>query len=154
MKKTISVILCLILIALTFSGCKSNNDRVTDVIQEATIVSINGTQVDTVEASMGAFSGKQGDYIEFRFSELQTVNTFFIIEKTTAVIQYNIYAEVDGRYKLIHTGKNIFSENIKTETINTSAIKVEIVNTQIGNDNFTIQGISAYNIKETQNNVN
>ena len=151
MKKTISVILCLILIGTIFSGCKKNENRVTDIIQEATIVSINGIQVDTIEAAMGAFSGKQGDYIEFRFSELQTINTFFIIEKTTTVRQYNVYAEVDGRYKLVHTGKNIFPENIIIEPVTASAIKVEIVNTQIGDDNFTIQGISAYNIKETQN---
>lgn len=154
MKKTISVILCLILIGTIFSGCKKDENRVTDIIQEATIVSINGIQVDTIEAAMGAFSGKQGDYIEFRFSELQTINTFFIIEKTTTVRQYNVYAEVDGRYKLVHTGKNIFPENIIIEPVTASAIKVEIVNTQIGDDNFTIQGISAYNIKETQNNGN
>ncbi len=154
MKKTISVILCLILIGSIFSGCKKDENRVTDIIQEATIVSINGIQVDTIEAAMGAFSGKQGDYIEFRFSELQTINTFFIIEKTTTVRQYNVYAEVDGRYKLVHTGKNIFPENIIIEPVTASAIKVEIVNTQIGDDNFTIQGISAYNIKETQNNGN
>lgn len=154
MKKTISVILCLILIGTIFSGCKKDENRVTDIIQEATIVSINGIQVDTIEAAMGAFSGKQGDYIEFRFSELQTINTFFIIEKTTTVRQYNVYAEVDGRYKLVHTGKNIFPENIIIEPVTASAIKVEIVNTQIGDDNFTIQGISAYNIKEIQNNGN
>ncbi len=154
MKKTISVILCLILIGTIFSGCKKDENRVTDIIQEATIVSINGIRIDTIEAAMGAFSGKQGDYIEFRFSELQTVNTFFIIEKTTTVRQYNIYAEIDGRYKLVHTGKNIFPENIIIEPVTASAIKVEIVNTQIGDDNFTIQGISAYNIKETQNNGN
>lgn len=151
MKNSISILLCLILFITLFSGCKSEETKVTDIIQEASVVTINGTQVDTVEASMGAFDGKQGDYIEFRFSEPQTFNTIFIIEKTTSVRQYNVYAEVDGKYKLVHTGKNIFPENIIIEPETASAIKLEIVNTEIGNDSFTIQGVSAYDIKETQN---
>ena len=151
MKKAIGILLCLVLFITLFSGCKSEENKVIDIIHEAAIVTINGTQVDSVEASMGAFEGKQGDYIEFRFSELQTFNTIFIIEKTTSVRQFNIYAEVDGKYKLVYTGKNIFAENISIDPVTASAFKLEIVNTQIGNDNFIIQGISAYNIKETQN---
>lgn len=149
MKKLFCLFYSVVIILSCFSGCKKNDDgKVTDIIQEATIVSINGTQVDTVEASMGAFEGKQGDFIEFRFSELQTFNTIFIIEKTTSIRQFNVYAEVEGKYKLVYTGKNVFSENIEIDPVTTSSFKFEVVNTEIGNDNFIIQGISAYNITE------
>lgn len=149
MKKLFCLFCSVVIILSCFSGCKKNDDgKVTDIIQEAAIVSINGTQVDTVEASMGAFEGKQGDYIEFRFSELQTFNTIFIIEKTTSIRQFNVYAEVEGKYKLVYTGKNVFSENIEIDPVTTSSFKFEVVNTEIGNDNFIIQGISAYNITE------
>ena len=97
---------------------------------------------------MGAFQGKQGDYIEFRFPEEQTFNTIFINEKSTSVRQFNIFAEVDGRFKLIYTSKLIVNDNIQVEKTTATALKIQIVNTEIGNDNFTIQGISAYNIEE------
>lgn len=129
-----------------FSSC--GGDRVEDIITTAESVLINGEDVDTVEASMGAFQGKQGDYIEFRFPEEQTFNTVFINEKSTSVRQFNIFAEVDGKFKLIYTDKLILNKNIAVEETTATAIKIQIVNTEIGNDNFTIQGISAYNIKE------
>lgn len=97
---------------------------------------------------MGAFQGKQGDYIEFRFDEEQTFNTVFINEKSTSVRQYNIFAEVDGEFKLIHTDKLIINENIAVEETTATALKIQIVNTEIGNDNFIIQGVSAYNIEQ------
>ena len=97
---------------------------------------------------MGAFEGKQGDYIIFRFDEEQTFNTVFINEKTTSVRQYNIFAEVDGKFKLIYTDKLILNENIVIEETTATAIKIQIVNTEIGNDHFIIQGVSAYNTKE------
>ncbi len=139
-----------ILSLLTFLyGCQSNSNAVvTDIITEASQVYINGEQVDTVEARLGAFQGKQGDYIEFRFGEPKSFNTIFINEKTASVRQYNIYAEIDGKLTLIHTGKNIFQENIVTEPVTATAFKFEVVNTTIGDDNFTIQGISAYLIEE------
>ena len=97
---------------------------------------------------MGAFQGKQGDYIEFRFDEEQTFNTIFINEKSASVRQYNIFAEIDGEFKLIYTDKLIINENIAVEETTATALKIEIVNTEIGNDNFIIQGISAYNIEQ------
>ncbi len=147
MKKLISFSLCLVLILTAFSGC-GKKDTITDVVQTDKIVLINGKEVNTVEASMGAFKGKQGDYIEFRFSKPQTIDTYFIIEKSTTVRQFNIYAEVEGKFKLVYTGKNIFNEEIKTEPETASAVKIEILNTQIGNDAFEITSISAYNSQE------
>lgn len=146
MKKALFSIISLILIISLFSSC--GGEKVVDVISNAETVIVKGEVVDTVEASMGAFQGKQGDYIEFRFDEAQTFNTIFINEKSTSVRQYNIFAEVDGEFKLIYTDKLIINENIAVEETTATAIKIEIVNTQIGNDNFTIQGISAYNIEE------
>lgn len=136
----------IILIVCLFSSC--GGDKIIDIVSTAETVLINGSEVDTVEASMGAFQGKQGDYIEFRFKEEQTFNTVFINEKTTSVRQFNIYAEVDGRFKLIYTSKLIVNDNIQIEQTTATALKVEIVNTEIGNDNFIIQGISAYNIEQ------
>ena len=141
MKKLIYSVICVLLLLSILSSCGA--DRITDVITAAETVLINGKEVDTVEASMGAFQGGQGDYIEFRFKEPQTFNTVFINEKSTSVRQFNIYAEVDGRYKLIYTSKMILNE--KTTA---TALKIEIVNTEIGNDSFTIQGINAYNIED------
>jgi len=135
----------LLLALCLFTSC--GREKITDVVNNAEVVLINGKEVDTVEAAMGAFQGKQGDYIEFRFDEEQTFNTVFINEKSTSVRQYNIYAEVDGKFKLIHTSKLIVNENIPVETTTATALKIEIVNTEIGNDNFIIQGISAYNIE-------
>jgi len=146
MKKFLYSAVCIILIICLFSSCGGN--RIEDIITSAETVLINGEAVDTVEASMGAFQGKQGDYIEFRFEEAQTFNTVFINEKSTTVRQYNIFAEVDGKFKLIHTDKLILNENIAVEETTATAIKVQIINTEIGNDNFIIQGISAYNIEE------
>ncbi len=145
MKKILCSLFCLLLALCLFTSC--GREKITDVVNNAEIVLINGKEVDTVEAAMGAFQGKQGDYIEFRFDEEQTFNTVFINEKSTSVRQYNIYAEVDGKFKLIYTNKLIVNENIPVETTTATALKIEIVNTEIGNDNFIIQGVSAYNIE-------
>ena len=146
MKKILFPITSIILILCLFSSCGS--DRILDIVTTAEVVLINGEVVDTVEASMGAFQGKQGDYIEFRFSEEQTFNTIFINEKSTSVRQFNIFAEVDGEFKLIYTDKLILNENIAVEQTTATALKIQIVNTEIGNDNFIIQGVSAYNIEQ------
>ncbi len=146
MKRLTSLIILMVCSVMLFTACgKESPKPIKDIITNAQSVKINGDTVDTVEASMGAFQGKQGDSIEFIFSEEQTFNTVFINEKTTAVRQYNIYALVNGKYKLIHTGKHITIENITIEPITTTAVKLVIVNTEIGNDNFTIQGVSLYN---------
>lgn len=132
----------------TFSGCKGNSDDgVSDIITAADEVYINGILTDTVEARMGAFQGKQGDYIEFHFNEPWMFNTVFINEQTATIRQYNIYAEIDGKYTLVHTGKNVLQEDITVEPVMVTGFKLEIVNTAIGDDNFVIQGISAYYIK-------
>ena len=146
MKRILFSFTSIILIICLFTSCGS--ERIVDVVSTAEAVLINGEEVDTVEASMGAFQGKQGDYIEFRFSEEQTFNTVFINEKSTSVRQYNIFAEVDGRFKLIYTDKLIVNDNIKVEKTTATALKIQIVNTEIGNDKFIIQGVSAYNIEE------
>lgn len=148
-KKIITLILCFALI-FTLGACSdaSKENRVEDIITIADTVLINGEEKSTVEAKMGAFEGKQGDYIEFRFTEEQTFNTVFINEKSTSVRQFNIYAEVDGKYMLLYTGKHILNENIAIEETTATAIKFQVVNTEIGNDAFTITGISAYNLKE------
>lgn len=148
--RIISLLLALVCI-LSLCGCGEDDaDRVEDIITIADSVSINGETVDTVEARMGAFEGSQGDYIEFKFSEAQTFNTVFVNEKTTSIRQFNIYAEVDGQYKLIYTGKNVFNNEIAVEETTATAIKFEVVNTEIGNDAFTVIGISAYNIQENK----
>ena len=158
MKKTkiIAVVIALLTIATVFSGCRNKDEKkIVNIIQNAESVYINETESTTVEAYLGAFEGSQGDFIEFKFTEPQTFNTVFIAEKTATVRQYNIYAEVDGKYKLVHTGKHIFQENITLEETTATALKLEIVNTQIGDDHFIIQGFSAYNIPEgEQNNGN
>ena len=146
MKKILFSVTSILLIICLFSSC--GGERIVDVVSTAEAVFINGDEVDTVEASMGAFQGKQGDYIEFRFPEEQTFNTVFINEKSTSVRQFNIFAEVDGRFKLIYTDKLIINDNISIEETTATALKIQIVNTEIGNDNFIIQGISAYNIEE------
>ena len=147
--KFISLLVALVLLVTAFSGCgKADENKIIDIIQGAETVIVKGVQTDTIEASMGAFQGKQGDYIEFRFDEPQTFNTVFITEKTATVRQFNIYAEIDGKYTLVHTGKVILQENITIDTVTADALKFEVVNTQIGNDNFIIQSISAYNIVE------
>ncbi len=142
-------LLCVInLLFGTFSGCKgSSDDGVSDIITAADEVYINGILTDTVEARMGAFQGKQGDYIEFHFNEPWMFNTVFINEQTATIRQYNIYAEIDGKYTLVHTGKNVLQEDITVEPVMITGFKLEIVNTAIGDDNFVIQGISAYYIK-------
>lgn len=131
--------------------CSCNTNGITDIITAADSILINGEQTHTVEAEMGAFQGKQGDYIEFRFSQPQEFNTVFINEKTASVMQFNIFAEVDGKFELIYTGKQILNENISLETTCATALKVQIVNTKIGNDGFKIQGISAYNLESEEN---
>lgn len=146
MKNFLCSLLSLVLILSLFSSC--GGERVEDIVATAETVIVNGEVVDTVEASMGAFEGKQGDYIIFRFDEERTFDTIFINEKTTSVRQYNVFAEIDGRFKLIYTNKLILNENIAVEETTATAIKIQIVNTEIGNDHFVIQGVSAYNIEE------
>ncbi len=151
MKKTLKltiVFLCLAVLTLSLCGCGQKREKIVDVISTATAVFICGEQVETVEASMGAFKGNQGDFIEFRFDEPQSFNTVFISEKTAAVRQYNIFAEIDGEFQLIYTGKLITAESITFDTVTATAFKFTVVNTEIGNDEFIIQGISAYNLTE------
>lgn len=149
--KLTSIILCLAVLTVCLCGCAQKREKIVDVISTATSVFICGEQVETVEASMGAFKGKQGDFIEFRFDEPQSFNTVFISEKTATVRQYNIFAEIDGEFQLIYTGKLITAENITFDTVTATAFKFTVVNTEIGNDEFIIQGISAYDIKESEN---
>lgn len=147
--KALALILCIIIpLGLCACGNNANEAKITDVVAQAQSVAINGKATDTVEARLGAFQGKQGDYIEFFLNEPTEFNTLFIAEKTATIRQYNIFAKVDGKYQLIHTGKNILNDNIYFDAITATAIKVQIVNTEIGNDNFVIQGISAYNIPQ------
>lgn len=147
--KIISALLAICCLVSVLNACEKNNSKkIADVIRDAETVLINGIESDTVEAALGAFEGKQGDYIEFRFSEPQTFNTLFITEKTATVRQYNVYAEKDGKFALVYTGKHIFQENIKIPETTATALKLEIVNTQIDDDHFIIQSISAYNLSE------
>ena len=146
--KLTSVILCFAVLVLILCGCSQKREKIVDVITTATSVYVCGEKNETVEASMGAFKGKQGDFIEFRFDEPQTFNTVFITEKTATVRQYNLYAEIDGEYQLIYTGKLIMAENVTFDTVTATAFKFTVVNTEIGNDEFIIQGINAYNITE------
>lgn len=143
--KLISIFICLLLLITSLCSCSQKREKIVDVISTATSVFINGEQNETVEASMGAFKGKQGDSIEFRFEEPQEFNTVFITEKTATVRQFNIFAEIDGEFQLIYTGKLITAENITFETVTATAFKFTVVNTEIGSDEFVIQGISAYN---------
>ncbi|MGN0526545.1 MAG: hypothetical protein ACI4IF_03845 [Acutalibacteraceae bacterium] len=148
MKRSICLVLCLILTVCTFSSCRYNGG-VTDVTTAEKTVYINGEEVDTVEANLGAFQGKMGDYIEFKFNEPQTFNTVFITEKTTTIRQFNIFVlDETGNYKLVYTGKNVFNENITIDTVTTTAVKVTIVNTQIDKDEFIVQGINIYNLEQ------
>ena len=110
--KLISIFICLLLLITSLCSCSQKREKIVDVISTATSVFINGEQNETVEASMGAFKGKQGDSIEFRFEEPQEFNTVFITEKTATVRQFNIFAEIDGKFQLIYTGKLITAENI------------------------------------------
>ena len=143
--KLISIFICLLLLIISLCSCSQKREKIVDVISTATSVFINGEQNETVEASMGAFKGKQGDSIEFRFEEPQEFNTVFITEKTATVRQFNIFAEIDGKFQLIYTGKLITAENRTFETVTATAFKFTVVNTEIGSDEFVIQGISAYN---------
>lgn len=143
--KLISIFICLLLLITSLCSCSQKREKIVDVISTATSVFINGEQNETVEASMGAFKGKQGDSIEFRFEEPQEFNTVFITEKTATVRQFNIFAEIDGKFQLIYTGKLITAENITFETVTATAFKFTVVNTEIGSDEFVIQDISAYN---------
>ena len=144
----ISIFLCLAILITTLCGCSQKREKIVDVITLATAVYVCGEQVETVEASMGAFKGKQGDSIEFRFDEPQEFNTVFITEKTATVRQFNISAEIDGEFQLIYTGKLLMAENITFDAVTATAFKFTVVNTEIGNDEFIIQGINAYNITE------
>ena len=129
--KLTSVFLSLLLLIASLCSCSQKREKIVDVISTASSVFINGEQNETVEASMGAFKGKQGDSIEFRFGEPQEFNTVFITEKTATVRQFNIFAEIDGEFQLIYTGK------------------FTVVNTEIGQNEFIIQSISAYNIEQS-----
>lgn len=153
--KKIRILSLLLAIFCVISLCacdkEEERERVEDIITLAESVSINGKKSNTVEAKMGAFEGKQGDYIEFSFSDKQTLNTIFITEKTTSIRQFNIYVDDNGKYKLIYTGKHVLNENITFDEVTTTAIKIHILNTEPGNDSFAITGINAYNIKENQN---
>ena len=40
------------------------------------------------------------------------------------------------------------AENVTFDTVTATAFKFTVVNTEIGNDEFIIQGINAYNITE------
>jgi hypothetical protein len=64
------------------------------------------------------------------------------------VRQFNISAEIDGEFQLIYTGKLLMAENITFDTVTATAIRFTVVNTEIGADEFVIQGINAYNITE------
>ena len=147
--KLINIFLCLLLLIMSLCSCSQKREKIVDVISTSSSVFINGEQSETVEASMGAFKGKQGDSIEFRFDEPQDFNTVFITEKTATVRQFNIFAEIDGEFQLIYTGKLITAENITFETVTATAFKFTVVNTEIGQNEFIIQSISAYNIKES-----
>ena len=147
--KLTSVFLSLLLLIASLCSCSQKREKIVDVISTASSVFINGEQNETVEASMGAFKGKQGDSIEFRFGEPQEFNTFFITEKTATVRQFNIFAEIDGEFQLIYTGKLITAENITFETVTATAFKFTVVNTEIGQNEFIIQSISAYNIEQS-----
>ncbi len=155
-KKSLALLVCIVISLTLFTACKNSDEgkKITDVLADASAVFINGEQSNTVEARLGAFEGSQGDYIEFRFPEKREFNTIYVIEKTATVRQFNIYAEIDGKYALVYTGKNILSENIAIDTVTATAFKLEVVNTDIGNNHFIIQGISAYKIEEETTNVN
>lgn len=147
MKKIAITIICLFVITALFCSC-SHKGEITDVLRTAKTVLINGEDVDTVEAKMGAFQGKQGDKIEFIFDEPHAINTVYIVEKTATVRQFNIYAKIDGKDTLVYTDKLIAAQNLQFDTVTAEALTVEILNTEIGSDGFIIQGISAYEIPE------
>ncbi len=147
MKKAAISLLCLLTALCVFCSC-SKKTEIKDVLRTAQAVLINGTESDTVEARMGAFQGKQGDKIEFIFDEPHKVNTVYIAEKTATVRQFNIYARVDGKYMLVYTDKLITGQNLQFETVTADALQVEILNTELGNDHFIIQGVSAYEFTE------
>ncbi len=154
-KKILSALLSIAVLITLFSACgNTKKEKITDILRDANQVLINGEASNTVEASLGAFEGEQGAFIEFIFPEERTFNTIYIIEKTATVRQFNIYAEIEGKYKLIYTGKNILNENIVVDTVSATALKLEIINTQIGDNHFIIQGVSVYDIKEDISNVN
>ena len=144
----IGIFLCLVILITSLCGCSQKREKIVDVITLATSVYVCGEKSETVEAFMGAFKGKQGDSIEFYFDEPQTFNTVFITEKTATVRQFNISAEIDGEFQLIYTGKLLMAENITFDTVTATAIRFTVVNTEIGADEFVIQGINAYNITE------
>ena len=77
---------------------------------------------------------------------MKILKSFFVIS-FLLLFNFNVFAEVDGRFKLIYTDKLILNENITVEETTATALKIQIVNTEIGNDNFIIQGVSAYYIE-------
>lgn len=142
--KKISLLLALLITVTAFSSC--GKKRAPNIAESIKKVYINGKEVNTVESFAGAFSGVQGDMIEFRFDKPQTLNTLYIMEKTASVKQFNIYAEIDGEFALVYTGKEILAQFCTFETVEASAVRVKIVNTDIGKNEFVIQGIDFYNI--------
>lgn len=143
--KAVSLLTVIVITLTVFSAC--GKKREPTIAQSIETVYINGKEVNTVESLAGAFSGVQGDTIEFRFEKPQTLNTLYIMEKTATVKQFNIYAEIDGNFTLVYTGKEMFAQFCTFETVETTAIKVKIVNTDIQKNEFTIQGIDFYNIE-------
>ncbi len=140
----VSLLLCFIMILSVFSACSTGD---TETVSSEKVL-INGKETNTVEASLGAFEGKQGDYIEFIFTEPTDVNAVYIIEKTANIRQFNIFAKIGGKYRLVYTGKNVLTDNCRFNTVKAEAIKFSVVNTDIQKTRFIIQGISIYNIKD------
>lgn len=141
--------LVVLLSLLCGSLCACTGGNVEDLVSSSTNVLINKKAVDTVEARMGAFSGKQGDTIEFRFAKASKLNTVYIVEKTAVITRYLLYAEVNGKFKLVYDGKQVFAQNITFDTVTATALKLEIMNTQPGAGDFTITGINAYYLEPT-----
>lgn len=142
-KRYISLLMCLIMTFSAFSSCRQ---KVYNALDGATVI-INGEEVNTVEASMGAYEGKQGDSIEFIFDEPKTINSVYVIEKTANIRQFNIYLMTDGKYKLVYTGKEVLQDYCKFNEETATALKFTVVNTDIKNNSFIIQGISAYRLE-------
>ena len=62
--------------------------------------------------------------------------------------QIKIHEEYGGVIPEIAAREHLEAVNIAVEETTATALKIQIVNTEIGNDNFIIQGVSAYNIEQ------